>query len=90
MWQILFALIIKTLRSISIYFNGYEISVELRRPEIYLIWDGIMNFKLEIASDKRAIGLCGNNNGDPKDDFMSWYGDILIDCKLGGAWLQSL
>jgi len=66
-------------RSISIYFNGYEISVELRRPEIYLIWDGIMNFKLEIASDKRALGLCGNNNGSPKDDFMSWYGDILID-----------
>lgn len=71
-------------RSISIYFNGYEISVELRRPQIYLIWDGIMNFKLEIASNKQALGLCGNNNGDPGDDFMSWYGDILTDSNAFG------
>ena len=25
------------------------------------------------------MGLCGNNNEDPKDDFMTWYGNVLGD-----------
>lgn len=65
--------------TLSLYYDGYEVFVELHNPQIQITWDGLMNVKIEIASRQSTLGLCGNNNDDPKDDFMTWYGNVLGD-----------
>jgi hypothetical protein len=34
---------------ISIFFDGYEVYVEIHEPQIQIIWDGLMNAKIEVC-----------------------------------------
>jgi len=68
----------------SLYYDGYEVFLEIHNPQIQIIWDGLMGVKIEIASRQSTLGLCGNNNDDPDDDFMTWYGNVLEDSNEFG------
>lgn len=65
--------------AMTIYYDGYEVFMELHTPQIQIIWDGLMSVKIEIASRQKTLGLCGNNNDNPDDDFMTYWGQVLDD-----------
>ncbi|XP_053319676.1 mucin-19-like [Spea bombifrons] len=56
---------------------------------VSVIWDG--NTRISVLLDPhwsgKVCGLCGNNNGDLKDDFKARDGSVVVETlKFGNSW----
>ncbi|KYO24643.1 hypothetical protein Y1Q_0021927 [Alligator mississippiensis] len=54
---------------------------------VYYDWDGILVVNISSSFAESLCGLCGNYNGNPKDDFTTLAGTLVVSpSEFGKSW----